>query len=445
MSSVAHISGATAPKHDAASHARPARKSVAAGNAPASGRDAIVPLVSAVPLFDPAQAAALLAKDRGIEAKDVRLAQNREAAGVRTAERSLDASLAPVRAHERREVAGLTKSSVPATRRYAKIIAAGNAEPYVEILGEIETSAIAAVRAREQDTVATLGVEFAKVKAEAGYLTVQSTLPSRSTPAQADARVRAAAIAANHDLLLAQYDQNVAPHQTPAFQPETIEKHLGSIEAQAQNVSFKADPKGFSQSVMAPYAEQKSGGRIYTAGTTLNELAGGPVTSQIEKIGGLRPSVLVVPVIYDCGGAVRQTALFQVKNKDGSGSRFVDYRGFSYSDLHDYQQNSDLPSGTMSVMSTSADMRILAGASGKVSTFVGPTHVAKGGLAGFLQSTGISTVAGWVTIGAGVVTDVAGGVVEVGSGGLLTPLAAGMEAGGTALFETGLAYNLERL
>jgi hypothetical protein len=43
------------------------------------------------------------------------------------------------------------------------------------------------------------------------------------------------------------------------------------------------------------------------------------------------------------------------------------------------------------------------------------------------------------------VTDVAGGVVEVGSGGLLTPLAAGMEAGGTALFETGLAYNLERL
>ena len=249
----------------------------------------------------------------------------------------------------------------------------------------------------------------------------------------------------------------------------TLQKAYAADTRSAENGWFENSPKGFGQSIVAPFAKQAAGGRVFSAGTELNNLVGvelgmtpanasaspgeslfserqlkaiAPAASQIEKIGGRRPSVLIVPVVYGSGHIVNQTVLFQVKNEHGGGSRFVDYRGYSYSDLHDYQQNNDLPSGTMAVMSTTAGMNVRrTGSSHDVAMFVGKTHVAPGGLTGFLRSSGVSTVAGFVTMGAGIVTDVAGAVVEVGSGGLLTPVAAAMELGGTALFEGGLAYN----
>jgi hypothetical protein len=225
------------------------------------------------------------------------------------------------------------------------------------------------------------------------------------------------------------------------------------IAAKAGYVWFKADPKAESRLEFDQYAAQKSGGQTYAAGAEQTNLVasifgGGknvaPIASQIQKVGGTHAKILLVPVSFASGKNLVNTFLLQVKNAHGPGSRFIDYRGYSYSSISDYQHNNDLGGSTLTVLRTTSDMQIERDAAGNPAIFVGKAHINPGGLTGFLDSAA-SVVSSPLTFAAGVFIDVAAPVLDAATDGALTELLPEAEEFGTGLIERAVAGGAAKL
>jgi hypothetical protein len=289
----------------------------------------------------------------------------------------------------------------------------------------------------------------------------------------------------------------------------TIQKlgtNASAIAGAAQTAWFAAHPHAESQAIANLAARQTSGGQRYTAGAQLTNLvigsyataqsgegvplgAGGsapqytpaaikafqPVMHAIRSAGGESGKLLVLPSsIGGTTGPLQRTVLFQVANKNGRGSTFIDLGGKSYSSLSDFQHHNKLGDGTLSVLQTTANLQIERGSSGNAAVFVGRAHVDSSGggfslnpvsdlenaagaiatVGSFLGGLGL----GALKIGAKLVTDpigtaedvaqgvedaapvleglaidAGGAIAEVASDGALTPLAAEMEEEGTTM------------
>jgi hypothetical protein len=225
------------------------------------------------------------------------------------------------------------------------------------------------------------------------------------------------------------------------------------IAAKAGYVWYKADPKAESRSGFDQYAAQKSGGQTYAAGDQQTSLVASifgkgknvaPVASQIQKVGGTHAKILLVPVSFESGKNLVNTFLLQVKNAHGPGSRFIDYRGYSYSSISDYQHNNDLGGGTLTALRTTSDMQIERDAAGNPAIFAGKAHINPGGLSGFLDSAA-SVVSSPLTFAAGVFIDVAAPVLDAATDGALTELLPEAEEFGTGLIERAVAGGAAKL
>jgi hypothetical protein len=289
----------------------------------------------------------------------------------------------------------------------------------------------------------------------------------------------------------------------------TVQKlgtNASAITARAQSAWFAADPHAESQAVANLAAKQTSGGQRYSAGAQLTNLvigsyaaaqngtgvslrAGGsapqytpaalkafqPVMNAIRSAGGANGKLLALPLsIEGTKGSLQRTVLFQVADKNGRGSTFIDLGGKSYSSLGDFQHHNKLGDGTLSVLQTTANLQIEHASNGNAAVFVGRAHVDSSGggfslnpLSDLEHAAGaIATVGsffggiglGALKIGAkfltdpigtaedvaqgvedaapvleGLAIDAGGAVAEVASDGALTPLAAEMEEEGTTM------------
>jgi hypothetical protein len=157
------------------------------------------------------------------------------------------------------------------------------------------------------------------------------------------------------------------------------------------------------------------------------------VSEKIETVGGPNAKVLAVPFVYGTTtGGVTETALFQVKNKDGKGSKLIDYRAWTYDDLDDFRHNNDLAvtdKSTLVIARTTPDMKILRDAKGQVETWSGSAHH-EGTFAKIERVTDFKKIEGYATLAALAIAAVASVVVTDGAD---APLAIELLASGAEI------------
>ena len=146
------------------------------------------------------------------------------------------------------------------------------------------------------------------------------------------------------------------------------------------------------------------------------------VVDQIVDTGGDTATVTALPIVYATRQAGQQsTTLFKVE--DGNDRHFVDEYGERYSSVDDYRANNNLPvDGVTLAMPKDGDFKL--DANGNVQLFTGDART-ETGWQHFRRQYHVDTVVGVLAVAGGV-------ALELGSGGLLTPIAGALVVGGLA-------------
>ena len=211
----------------------------------------------------------------------------------------------------------------------------------------------------------------------------------------------------------------------------------------------KSGPKSFTPSQLTTMVATLQGIRsAASAGTpayTPAQIAQiKKVTAAIDRIGGPNANILIVPLAYGSSATGIQTS-FLIQVKDGNSSRIVDMNGAIHQSFTAFQRDNRLTAdaGHMVALQVSPQMAVTLAANGSAKTYVGQTHPGPHWWKAAASDTlhVVERGAGYAAVAGGVIAEVGGAVVEVGSDGVLTPVAAGMEVGGQALMDTGLAVN----
>ena len=216
---------------------------------------------------------------------------------------------------------------------------------------------------------------------------------------------------------------------------------------------FMQDPKVMAQAAInAEYA--RNGGlpvamsdRNQVASTVAAELglpadATSKVVDQIVSVGGDQARITVLPVVYaldadkDKGGGIVKTALFKVQDKDDPTKvKYVDDTGERYDSVDDFRANNNLPvDGVNLAMPEDGDFKL--DGDGNVKLFTGDART-ETGWETFKRKTHFDTVLGVAGLAAGI-------IMEVGSAGVLTEIAAPLMVASTSLyFAASSAQNLQ--
>jgi len=204
---------------------------------------------------------------------------------------------------------------------------------------------------------------------------------------------------------------------------------------------FNKDPQVMAQSIIdqdyirnggvpQTYAGRDAIGRMVSGELYTNADATKTIVDQIVKVGGDNAKVTIIPVVYamdadaDKGGGIVKTALFKVQDgSDPKSFKFVDAYGERYDSVDDYRGNNNLPvDGVNLAMPKDGDFTL--DANGNVELFTGKART-ETGWEHFTRVTHFDTVVGVVGLAAGI-------VLEVGSAGILTEIAAPLAIASTA-------------
>ncbi|HEY8977442.1 MAG TPA: DUF4781 domain-containing protein [Burkholderiaceae bacterium] len=204
---------------------------------------------------------------------------------------------------------------------------------------------------------------------------------------------------------------------------------------------FNQDPQVMAQSIInqdyirngsvaQAYAGRDAIGKMVSGELLTNADATRTIVDQIVAVGGDDAKVTIIPVVYamnadaDQGGGIVKTALFKVQDgSDPNSFKFVDAYGERYDSVDDYRANNNLPVDGVK-LAMPKDGNITLDADGNVQLFTGDART-ETGWQHFTRVTDFNAVVGVVGLVAGV-------VMEVGSAGILTEIAAPLAIASTA-------------
>jgi hypothetical protein len=162
--------------------------------------------------------------------------------------------------------------------------------------------------------------------------------------------------------------------------------------------------------------------------TTINS-----VTAEIRELGGPNAQVTVLPMVYAAADTgVMNTALFEVQH-DGH-TYYVDMQGARYTSISDYLHNNNLSTAGTLYLPTNGKFTYNSDGSLRLTSTAGHENTGWQSFLNFMSSTGWM-IAGMSLDVVGTALDAVAAVAEVGSVGILTPI-----AGGLAVVGTGMDY-----
>ena len=206
---------------------------------------------------------------------------------------------------------------------------------------------------------------------------------------------------------------------------------------------FMKNPQVMAQSIInEDYVQNGGVAKTYGGSAALSAMVTGElntstattkkIVDQITSVGGDDAKVTIIPVVYalnadtDQGGGIVKTALFKVQDpNDPSSFKYVDDSGAHYDSVDDYRANNNLPVNGVN-LAMPEDGNFTLDANGNVKLFTGDARTETGWQT-FTRVTHFDQVVGVVGLAAGI-------VMEVGSGGLLTEVAAPLAVASTSLY-----------
>ena len=204
---------------------------------------------------------------------------------------------------------------------------------------------------------------------------------------------------------------------------------------------FNQDPQVMAQSIInQDYIRNGSVAQTCAGRDAIGQMVSGElytgadatktIVDQIVAVGGDSAKVTIIPVVYamnadaDQGGGIVKTALFKVQDGgDPNSFKFVDAYGERYDSIDDYRANNNLPVDGVK-LAMPKDGNITLDSDGNVQLFTGDART-ETGWQHFTRVTHFDTIVGVVGVVAGV-------VMEVGSAGILTEIAAPLAIASTA-------------
>ncbi|HEY9026631.1 MAG TPA: DUF4781 domain-containing protein, partial [Burkholderiaceae bacterium] len=182
--------------------------------------------------------------------------------------------------------------------------------------------------------------------------------------------------------------------------------------------------------VAQTYSGRDAIGRMVSGELYTNADATKAIVDQIVNVGGDGAKVTIIPVVYATdadaaqGGGIVKTALFKVQDgKNPNSFKFVDAYGERYDSVDDYRANNNLPVDGVK-LAMPKDGNFTLDANGNVELFTGDART-ETGWQHFTRVTHFDTIVGVVGLAAGI-------VLEVGSAGILTEIAAPLAIASTA-------------
>jgi hypothetical protein len=409
---------------------------VRARNATEKGANDFIALRS-LPSNDPAKLQPVLAFDLLAAAHDDRLAKSNEAAVLASAEQARERTVAAAR--------DTAQKQIDAARQ-----------------GVSRASPALKQAAREWADLTASDDPYATEAAVAHAAAVKRSLDAR---ARAVEKQRVAATNAKLETVLAAATAEQNKAEDAAFSQNALGYKLGSTSVaqvlRSYAVAQRSGPRAYAATQLQNLVGSQLGLRptagtarddpraaLYTSGPELAKID--RIMRAIDQIGGPHAKLTVVPIVYGSAQTgVQETVLFQVK--DGSGSKVVDSNGSIHDNFGAFQRHNQLTpgSGRMVALQTTATGKIAYDPKGNAKLYAGAVHT-QSGLAAFVDGVGnfVSSHLSDLSMAAGVLSQIAGGVLEGVTLGAGTPLAAALEIGGEALeaggeaaFDAGIAYN----
>ncbi len=206
---------------------------------------------------------------------------------------------------------------------------------------------------------------------------------------------------------------------------------------------FMQDPKTMAQAIIdQEYVQYGGGPRPISSRDDLTKMVSDELCTQpdvtrkivdtIASYGGDQAKVTVLPVVYaidadkDKGGGIIKTAIFKVQSQDDpSQVEYVDEYGEHYDSVDNYRANNNLPVDGVN-LAMPEDGNFTLDTDGNVKLFAGDART-ETGWQHFKRVSHFDSIVGGVGLIAGV-------VMEVGSGGILTEVAAPLMVASTSLY-----------
>ena len=214
---------------------------------------------------------------------------------------------------------------------------------------------------------------------------------------------------------------------------------------------FMRDPQVMAQSIInQDYVRNGGVAQTFSGRDAIGAMVSGElgtdagatstIVDQIVAVGGNDAKVTIIPVVYamdadaDKGGGIVKTALFKVQDgSDPDSVKYVDAYGERYDSVDDYRANNNLPVDGVN-LAMPKDGKFTLDSNGNVELFTGDART-ETGWEHFTRVTHFDTIVGVVGLAAGI-------VMEVGSAGLLTEVAAPLAIASTAYLAGTSAQNL---